>query len=102
VIFPTFNISSIATTISGSSKGIKRNAYTDGTDFINDDNDDATIEMGLLPSNATSSSLISVNDHSGNLRYSANESVVKKDSELEVGISRRHSVSQCIQSPYEE
>lgn len=102
VIFPTFNISSTASTLSGSSKCIKRSAYNDDTDSINDDVDDATIQTGLLPANATSSSLISVNDHSGNLRYTANESVVKKESELEVGISRRHSVSQCIQSPYED
>mmetsp|Transcript_26714 Transcript_26714/g.25577 ORF Transcript_26714/g.25577 Transcript_26714/m.25577 type:complete len:416 (-) Transcript_26714:154-1401(-) len=83
VIFPTFNISSTASTLSGSSKGIKRSAYNDDTDSINDDVDDATIQTGLLPANATSSSLISVNDHSGNLRYTANESVVKKESELE-------------------
>jgi hypothetical protein len=97
LIFPMFNISSTATTISENSKGIKRNVYNDDTDSINDDNDEATIEMGLLPSNnATSSSLISVKDHSGNLRYSTNELQSGKkggEAELEVGISRRHSVS---------
>jgi hypothetical protein len=48
-------------------------------DSINDDRDDATIKMGLLPSNnASSSSLISVEDHSGNLRYSTIKKVCKE------------------------
>lgn len=101
VIFPSYNISNTATTISGSLKDSKKKVYNDDIDSINScgDSDDASIEMGLLPSDTKSSSFISVKDHTGDQEDpSSNKCVTEKNSELsgtmETGVSRRHSVSQ--------